>query len=152
MDVMTNRTPTYNPKAVVRETGLKPDTLRAWERRYGVPEPDRSGGGHRLYSQQDINTLKWLLARQREGMSISRAVSLWRSLSEEGARPVPRPPPGAATMSRRSIAYRRPPVEVGSAIAGLRQAWIDACRPLTSSGPKRFSIRPSPTFPRRRLL
>ncbi len=66
---MTNDdTPIYNLKAVVQETGLKPDTLRAWERRYGsLPEPNRTGGGHRLYSQQDINTLKWLLARQDEG-------------------------------------------------------------------------------------
>ncbi len=68
----------------MQETGLKPDTLRAWERRYGIPEPDRSGGGHRLYSQHDINTLKWLLARQEEGLSISRAVALWHSLMDEG--------------------------------------------------------------------
>ncbi|MCA9937221.1 MAG: MerR family DNA-binding transcriptional regulator, partial [Anaerolineales bacterium] len=38
-------------KVVVQETGLKPDTLRAWERRYGVPSPERTAGGHRLYSQ-----------------------------------------------------------------------------------------------------
>jgi DNA-binding transcriptional MerR regulator len=49
-----NQTPTYNLKAVVQETGLKPDTLRAWERRYGQPQPQRTLGGHRLYSQQDI--------------------------------------------------------------------------------------------------
>ncbi len=29
-------TPTYNLKVVVQETGVKPDTLRAWERRYGL--------------------------------------------------------------------------------------------------------------------
>ena len=85
--------PTYNLKAVVRETGLKPDTLRAWERRYGMPDPDRTGGGHRLYSQRDINTLKWLLARQHEGMSISRAVGLWRNLQEEGRDPFQLYPP-----------------------------------------------------------
>jgi DNA-binding transcriptional MerR regulator len=38
-------TPTYNLKVVVQETGLRPDTLRAWERRYGLPQPDRRGGG-----------------------------------------------------------------------------------------------------------
>ncbi len=71
---MDNQAPTFNLKAVVRETGLKPDTLRAWERRYGLPEPDRTEGGHRLYSQEDIEILKWLIGRQDEGMSISRAV------------------------------------------------------------------------------
>ena len=68
--------PTFNLKVVVQETGLKPDTLRAWERRYGLPQPHRTPGGHRLYSQRDIDTLKWLVARQNEGMSISRAVKL----------------------------------------------------------------------------
>src|SRR3954470_11434673 len=73
-------TPMYNLKAVVQETGLKPDTLRAWERRYGLPDPQRTESGHRLYSQNDINMLKWLSMRQEEGMSISRAVELWKSL------------------------------------------------------------------------
>ena len=56
--------PTFNLKAVVNETGLKPDTLRAWERRYGLPKPHRTPGGHRLYSQRDIDMLKWLISRQ----------------------------------------------------------------------------------------
>jgi hypothetical protein len=57
--------PLFNLKAVVQQTGLKPDTLRAWERHYGLPKPGRSEGGHRLYSQHNIETLKWLMARQR---------------------------------------------------------------------------------------
>ncbi len=84
---MSDKTPTYNLKAVVRETGLKPDTLRAWERRYGVPAPQRTDSGHRLYSQHDIDTLKWLLVRQNEGMSISRAVELWHRLEADGLDP-----------------------------------------------------------------
>lgn len=117
-----NDTPTFNLKAVVRETGLKPDTLRAWERRYGVPEPDRSGGGHRLYSQQDINTIKWLLARQGEGMSISRAVGLWRSLIEQGRDPF-QVSPLATAAEPPSLMSIRP----GDTVIELRQAWINAC-------------------------
>ena len=74
--------PTFNLKAVVQETGLKPDTLRAWERRYGLPVPQRTDSGHRLYS------LKWLIARQDEGMSISRAVELWRRLEADESDPL----------------------------------------------------------------
>ena len=123
--MVSDRTPTYNLKAVVQETGLKPDTLRAWERRYGIPEPDRSGGGHRLYSQHDINTLKWLLARQDEGLSISRAVALWHSLTDEGRDPLHVYP---VQSNPEPVAAHAPAtVEMGSAIAGLRQAWIDAC-------------------------
>ena len=118
----TDQTPTYNLKAVVRETGLKPDTLRAWERRYGMPQPERSQGGHRLYSQRDINTLKWLVARQREGLSIKRAVGLWRKLVAEGQDPAaaldsgPTPPAGAILS---------PPA--GDALLSLAQDWVSAC-------------------------
>ena len=109
----------------MQETGLKPDTLRAWERRYGIPEPDRSGGGHRLYSQHDINTLKWLLARQEEGLSISRAVALWHSLMDEGRDPLHVYP---VHPSQEQISTYPPATfESGGAITGLRQAWIDAC-------------------------
>lgn len=80
--------PTYNLKAVVQETGLKADTLRAWERRYGLPEPKRTPNGHRIYSDRDIATLKWLIARQEQGLSISRAVALWQSLAEQGISPI----------------------------------------------------------------
>ena len=46
--------PIFNLKSVVRETGVKGNTLRAWERRYGLPTPARTAGRHRLYSQRDI--------------------------------------------------------------------------------------------------
>jgi DNA-binding transcriptional MerR regulator len=71
--------PLYNIKMVSKETGLTPATLRAWERRYGIPHPVRSSGGQRLYSEEEISLLKWLVARKKEGMSISRAISLWKT-------------------------------------------------------------------------
>ena len=83
-----NRTPIFNLQLVVHQTGLTPDTLRAWEKRYNFPQPDRTAGGHRLYSEYDIETLKWLLARKEEGMSIGRAVALWRQLEAEGRDPL----------------------------------------------------------------
>lgn len=119
----TDDIPTYNLKAVVHETGLKPDTLRAWERRYGIPEPDRTAGGHRLYSQQDINTLKWLLERQDEGLSISRAVKLWRRLLKEGSDPLQTMP--LVQASEQPAVYT--PIELGDTVVELRQSWIDAC-------------------------
>jgi len=53
-------------RVVIRRTGLSPDLLRAWERRYGVVEPTRSEGGQRLYSDQDVERLG-LLARATGG-------------------------------------------------------------------------------------
>jgi DNA-binding transcriptional MerR regulator len=74
-----SKNPIYNLSAVLRETGLKADLVRAWERRYNLPNPQRSAGGHRLYSQYDIETLKWLKEKQAQGLSISNAVELWRT-------------------------------------------------------------------------
>jgi len=92
--------PLFNLGAVVRQTGLKPDTVRAWERRYNLPTPQRSDGGHRLYSQRDVDTIRWLIARQREGLSISRAAELWRQIEAEGRDPLVAPTPAARVPQR----------------------------------------------------
>jgi MerR family transcriptional regulator, light-induced transcriptional regulator len=39
---------------ISRRTGVAVPTLRAWERRYGVLAPERTDGGHRLYSERDV--------------------------------------------------------------------------------------------------
>ncbi|MEJ2012022.1 MAG: MerR family transcriptional regulator [Anaerolineales bacterium] len=114
--------PTYNLKAVVRETGIKPDTLRAWERRYGLPEPQRTSGGHRLFTPRDIETLKWLTARQDEGLSISRAIDLWRSIEARGKDPLLAMPYGSTTQAA-ELTFNG-----GEAIEELRESWIAACR------------------------
>lgn len=51
---------------------VSPNTLRAWERRFGYPKPQRSPGKHRLYTHGEIVALKDAL---QEGLSISSAVS-----------------------------------------------------------------------------
>ena len=117
--------PTYNLKAVVNETGLKPDTLRAWERRYGLPNPHRTSGGHRLYSQRDVDLLKWLISRQEEGLSISRAVDLWKQIEADG-----RDPLSEAQSRQNQLGETSPSVTTvspGDNITALRQSWIDAC-------------------------
>ena len=114
--------PRFNLKAVVRQTGLKPDTLRAWERRYGLPIPERSSGGHRLYSYRDIETIKWLMARQKEGLSISRAVELWQQIGAEGRYTLPVATPIATPATPALVSH-----PAGETIDQLRQQWIGAC-------------------------
>jgi methanogenic corrinoid protein MtbC1 len=115
----------FNIKAVVKQTGLNPATLRAWERRYGFPNPHRTAGGHRQYSQHDIDTLNWLIARQEEGVSISHAIDLWRSYDERGEDPVL----GKAEAIR-DTATQIAPVLDGEQIDQLREAWISSCLAL----------------------
>lgn len=75
--------PIYNIKAVVQKTGIPADTVRAWERRYGVPQPQRTDTGRRLYSEQDIAAIRWLRERTADGMTISQAILQLRSLGDE---------------------------------------------------------------------
>jgi len=112
----------YNLKVVLKETGIKADTLRAWERRYGLPHPDRSGGGHRLYSQYDIQTIRWLQARIDEGLRINRAVKLWRSFEESGQDPLIEMPllgTPEDTTAMESVS--------GETLFELRRQWVTAC-------------------------
>ena len=115
-------TPTLNLKAVIQMTGLSADTLRAWERRYHLPKPERTPGGQRLYSQRDISILKWLMTRQSEGMSISNAVGLWNELVDNGNDPL--------KQERSAMAS---PVnnfsngEMNPSLDNLREQWKQAC-------------------------
>lgn len=113
----TYRNPVFNLKAVVGETGVTADTLRAWERRYGLPQPARTKGGHRIYSQYDVDVIKWLVARQEEGLRISTAVKLYRNLEKEGREPL---------VAMPSRAGAEPTAVTGDTVAELRQAWVSA--------------------------
>lgn len=73
--------PLYNIKAVEQSTGISSSTLRAWERRYHVCQPQRSDSGYRLYSDRDIAIIRWLKAQVDAGMSISQAVAWLDSLT-----------------------------------------------------------------------
>ncbi len=118
---MLSKSPAFNLKAVLRETGLAADTLRAWERRYGLPTPQRTAGGHRLYSQYDIETIKWLIARQAEGLSISRAVQRWNELVDSGTDPL------AQSFSTNTIVSQNLNSSTDTPLDQIRLEWIAAC-------------------------
>ena len=61
---------------VVRLTGVNPVTLRAWERRYGLIQPLRTEGGHRLYSQQDVTTIRDIMSWTERGIAVSKVGEL----------------------------------------------------------------------------
>jgi len=117
---MFSTTPIYNLKVVLKETGLAADTLRAWERRYGLPTPQRTQGGHRLYSEHDIETIKWLVKRQAEGLSISRAVDLWNEKLTSGAEPLA---DSISAISAKQAVITNPDTKLDS----LRATWMNAC-------------------------
>jgi len=66
-----------HPIGVVSErTGLSPDLLRVWERRYRAVEPSRSRDGQRLYSDADVERLRLLRLATAAGRSIRQAAQL----------------------------------------------------------------------------
>jgi len=81
----------YPLRAVIRRTGLSADVLRAWERRYGAVHPQRSDGGQRLYSAQDVERLVLLQRATAAGNSIGEIARLERTeleaLLDGGTRP-----------------------------------------------------------------
>lgn len=77
----------YTIKVVSERTGVQSVTLRAWERRYDFLEPERLANNYRLYSERDIQVVRWITHRLDEGLTISNAVREYKGLREKGIWP-----------------------------------------------------------------
>jgi PAS domain S-box-containing protein len=64
---------------LARRTGVGVTTLRAWERRFGLLEPNRSRGGQRLYAEADVESIAAVRRLQAEGLTLPAAVARVRS-------------------------------------------------------------------------
>lgn len=77
----------YTIAEVEERTGLSSALLRQWERRYGFPHPERSPGGHRLYSEVDLTALRQIKTWITEGIAPSQAIRRYLDgLTQEGPR------------------------------------------------------------------
>jgi MerR family transcriptional regulator, light-induced transcriptional regulator len=70
-------TPMFTAGEVENRTSVPATTLRQWERRYGLPNPQRTPSGYRLYSQHDIACIEFFKSRIAAGISASRAAQLY---------------------------------------------------------------------------
>lgn len=73
MTGMADSTPVYNIGTVAEMLDLPAGTLRTWEERYGMVIPERSAGGHRLYSREQIEQLRFLVNSMAEGRQPAEA-------------------------------------------------------------------------------
>ena len=74
----------YTIKVVAERTGVSLHTLRAWERRYGVPKPRRSSENqYRLYGDQDIADVLWMKRQIEQGIAPSQAGALLRARTQD---------------------------------------------------------------------
>ncbi len=68
----------FRIQAVSNLTGVASATLRAWERRYGIPEPVRTESGYRLYTVRDVALVRRIKELCAGGLSVAQAAELVR--------------------------------------------------------------------------
>lgn len=87
----------YKMATITRLTGLSAVLLRAWERRHALLRPERTEGGHRLYTEDDLRVLRRVQALLRQGRSIGEIEALGRDalLERTGQRQPERPQPAS---------------------------------------------------------
>lgn len=74
--------PLYGIGTVARLTGLKPDTLRVWERRYDLGASHKSATGRRQYTQSDLEHLQLVAALVSAGARIGEIAASERKTLE----------------------------------------------------------------------
>lgn len=82
MKPVAQTTAQYRIQTVSRLTGVPAPTLRAWERRYGIPSPQRTDSAYRLYTDQDLDLIRRLKELCDQGMAPSQAAEVVRRMAE----------------------------------------------------------------------
>ena len=96
-----------------RRTGVSVELLRAWEKRYGLLEPARSGGGFRLYSDADLDRVRSMQQHLDEGLAAAEA-------ARRAVRQKPAAPPVAGGL------LAGPKRELAQALADFDEARVHA--------------------------
>jgi DNA-binding transcriptional MerR regulator/methylmalonyl-CoA mutase cobalamin-binding subunit len=119
---------------VARRTGLKPDLIRAWERRYSAVEPSRSSTRRRFYTDQDIERLLLLRDATREGRAIGQVAHLadseLRALIEEDQAAMAKVPMAKAPPPRGGVPTPPPTADSADAEASVLERCLAAVQRL----------------------
>src|SRR4029079_10724328 len=78
-----------------RRVGVPVESLRAWERRYGLLTPSRTPGGFRLYGEDDLARVLAMRANLERGLFAAEAARLARA--QDGPETIRAPGPVADT-------------------------------------------------------
>ena len=76
--------PIYSISAAERMVGVPAATLRNWEERYELIRPERSAGGHRMYTRDQIEQLRFLAEQLEQGLQPAEAHRLLRERLAQG--------------------------------------------------------------------
>ncbi|WP_338751731.1 MerR family transcriptional regulator [Janibacter alittae] len=117
----------YTIKRAAELTGVPAATLRAWERRYGVIEPERTEAGYRVYDEESLARIRALASLVADGWTPSQA-------AKEVARVAPTAkgaPPGPEIVLRTLAAD---PIPADASAAGNRtEHLVDAAARLDAA-------------------
>lgn len=108
-------------------TGIPRNTLIAWERRYGLLNPERLENGYRRYTERDVSTLLKVKNALTAGLKISEAVSLLKGEGRQETaaaaprEPAPLPEPvSPITEFRRESPYARVRADLFTALVSYQ--------------------------------
>lgn len=88
----------YPIGTAARLAGIPPETLRIWERRYKMLSPTRTEGGHRLYSERDVEILRSAKRLVDSGMRIGTVAAMPTEQILAAAARLPTAPPPASLL------------------------------------------------------
>jgi MerR family transcriptional regulator, mercuric resistance operon regulatory protein len=108
---------------VAAAAGINPQTLRYYQRRGLLAEPDRSPGGHRLYLAETVAVLRGIKAAQRLGFTLDEVADL---LDATRHRHVRRPKPGLHARAQAKLAEVEAKIADLQVIADTLRAAVDA--------------------------
>jgi len=77
----------YSIGAVCRMLGVSQPAIRSWENRYGLIVAERSEGGRRIYTRDQVAQLRFIKERLDEGLSAADAHRLLAD-RKEGTQPI----------------------------------------------------------------
>ena len=90
--------PVYSISAVARMLQVPVATLRTWEERYGQVVPARNASGHRLFTRSEVEELRFIRERMKEGASVADAHRLLAERAENGVPLAAAAPPSAPRL------------------------------------------------------
>ncbi|EKA62113.1 MerR family transcriptional regulator [Janibacter hoylei PVAS-1] len=131
----------YTIKRAAELTGVSAATLRAWERRYDVVEPQRTDAGYRLYDDEALARLRTMAELVADGWTASHAAAeagrRHSGIGSAPGRPDPTPPPAAATTPAGEAHFEAPPSHLStppSSGADATRRLIDAAAAMDPAG------------------
>lgn len=131
---------------VARLTGLTTDTLRMWQRRYGLGASRSSAGGHRRYGPLDVARLRAVQELVGRGMSTAEAVRVVLAPAEHGLDLPPQAHPVAHLLASAALDLDGPTCRAllrgHLAAHPVDRTWEDVLRPVLAAVGERWAQLP----------